>query len=88
MDESNECIVKARGLPWSATPKEVAAFFNDCSIVGEENGIHLTMDRNGRPSGECFIELASLKDVEKAKAHNKENMGKRYIEIQVALLIR
>jgi len=84
MDESNECIVKARGLPWSATTKDVASFFDDCNIVGEESGIHLTMDRNGRPSGECFIELASLKDVEKAKAHNKENMGKRYIEIQDA----
>jgi len=84
MDESNDCIVKARGLPWSATTKDVAAFFEDCTIVGDENGIHLTMDRNGRPSGECFIELATLKDVEKAKAHNKENMGKRYIEIQDA----
>merc|ERR1711962_1556622 len=84
MDETNDCIVKARGLPWSATTKDVAAFFEDCNIVGDESGIHLTMDRNGRPSGECFIGLASLKDVEKAKAHNKENMGKRYIEIQDA----
>jgi len=82
MDDSNDNIVKARGLPWSATPKDVVAFFSDCSIVGDEDGVHLTMDRNGRPSGECFVELASGTDVEKAKGHNKEHMGKRYIEIQ------
>jgi len=84
MSEMNENIIKARGLPWSATPKDVLSFFDDCNIVGGENGVHLTMDRNGRPSGECFIELASKMDVEKANSHNKEHMGKRYIEIQDA----
>lgn len=78
----NDFIIKARGLPWSATGKEVASFFGDCEIVGDENGVHLTTDRQGRPSGECFIELASQEDFDKAKGHNKENMGKRYIEIQ------
>lgn len=82
MSESDSLIIKARGLPWSATAKDVASFFKDCNIVGDENGIHLTKDRQGRASGECFVELASEEDVDKAKAHNKESMGSRYIEIQ------
>jgi len=84
MSDSSEFIIKARGLPWSSTVKDVYEFFKDCNIVGEENGIHMTFDKQGRPSGECFVEFASELDVEKAKAHDGENMGKRYIEIHDA----
>lgn len=81
---SSDIIIKARGLPWSATAKEVFDFFKDCSIVGDEKGIHLTLDSQGRPSGECFVELASEVDLEKAKAHDNEHMGARYIEVKDA----
>lgn len=40
-----------------------------------------TFSVDGRPSGEAFVELASANDVEKALAHNHENMGRRYVEI-------
>lgn len=43
-------------------------------------GVHLTEVRPGRPSGECFVEVASQEDVEEALKKDKENMGKRYIE--------
>lgn len=76
-----EHIVKLRGLPWNTTKQEIYTFLKDCNIVNEEKGIHLTIDKDGRPSGECFVELLSHSDVEKAKAHDKENMGKRYIEV-------
>jgi hypothetical protein len=36
--------------------------------------------REGRPSGDAYIELASLKDVKEALKLNNKNMGKRYIE--------
>jgi len=82
MDESmGDNIVKLRGLPWNVSPKEIYNFLKDCNIVNEEKGIHLTTSKDGRPSGECFVELMSQADVEKAKAHDKENMGKRYIEV-------
>merc|ERR1711962_624345 len=74
-------IVKLRGLPWSASSKEIYNFLKDCNIVNEEQGIHMITGKDGRPSGECFVELASQLDVEKAKAHDKEDMGKRYIEV-------
>jgi len=77
----NDFIVKARGLPWKTTVKEIYNFFKDCNIAGEEQGIHITIGRDGRPSGECFVELATESDLEKAKAHNSENLGSRYIEV-------
>ena len=36
--------------------------------------------REGRPSGDAYIELCSLKDVKEALKLNNRNMGKRYIE--------
>ena len=40
--------------------------FKDCNIRGgAKNGIHFTYSSEGRPSGECFVELVSLEDMEK-----------------------
>ena len=44
------------------------------------NGIHFTYVRDGRPSGEAYIELESEEDLEKALSRDKHHMGKRYIE--------
>jgi len=44
------------------------------------NGIHFTYVRDGRPSGEAYIELESEDDLEKALSRDKHHMGKRYIE--------
>ena len=37
--------------------------------------------REGRPSGEAFIELESKDDVQKALEYDRKCMGKRYIEV-------
>ena len=36
---------------------------------------------DGRPSGECYVELCSMEDVERALGHSRENVGRRYVEI-------
>jgi len=79
-----EFIIKVRGLPWTTTVQEIYNFFKDCNIVGEEQGIHMTLDKDGRPSGECFVELVTELDLEKAHAHHKENLGSRYVEVSDA----
>ena len=76
-----EHIIKCRGLPWSTTAKDIVSFFHDCNIQNGESGVHLPLDKNGRASGECFVELASAQDVQTAKGHDKEHMGSRYVEI-------
>ncbi|XP_031569430.1 heterogeneous nuclear ribonucleoprotein H3-like isoform X2 [Actinia tenebrosa] len=78
---SREYVVRARGLPWSATQEDVYKFFSDCNIIGGQNGVHFTFAVDGRPSGECFIELASEGDLNTALEKNNQHMGKRYIEV-------
>ncbi|XP_077998964.1 heterogeneous nuclear ribonucleoprotein H2-like isoform X2 [Glandiceps talaboti] len=80
-DEMDGNVVRARGLPWSATPKEVGAFFKGCNIVGGLDGIKFTFTKEGRPSGECFIEFESQEDVSKAVERHNDHMGHRYVEV-------
>ncbi|XP_068622448.1 heterogeneous nuclear ribonucleoprotein H [Battus philenor] len=74
-------IVKLRGLPFSTTVEDVLYFLRGVNVVNEKEGVHMTEVRPGRPSGECFVEVVSEADVEEALKKDKENMGKRYIEV-------
>ena len=40
----------------------------------------MTMNRDGRPSGEAYIEMCSEDDVESALKMDRKHMGKRYVE--------
>lgn len=51
-----------------------------CEIYDGENGVHLTYSREGRASGEAFVEFASEDDLEKGLTKNNDHMGQRYIE--------
>ena len=52
-------IIKARGLPWSATAAEVVAFFENSSVTGGEDGVHMVNTWEGRPSGTVYVEMDS-----------------------------
>jgi len=80
---SEEFLVKCRGIPWQTTAKDILAFFPDCAIKGGEKGIHLPLDKEGRASGDCFVELETAEDVKKAEGHHKEHIGSRYVEVKV-----
>lgn len=73
-------IAKLRGLPWSATVDDILKFFSDCKILGGKEGIHMTSSREGRPSGEAFIEFEDIEDLENAVQKDREHIGNRYIE--------
>uniref|UniRef100_A0A674PN31 Heteroous nuclear ribonucleoprotein H3 n=1 Tax=Takifugu rubripes TaxID=31033 RepID=A0A674PN31_TAKRU len=74
-------VVRIRGLPWSCTQEEVAGFFSDCDIIGKVNGVCFTYSKEGRPSGEAFIELKTAEDFKNALAKDRKYMGHRYIEV-------
>ncbi|KAK0093599.1 hypothetical protein PV326_013136 [Microctonus aethiopoides] len=74
-------VVKLRGLPWSTTVDEILKFFSDCRICHGKAGIHMTMSREGRPSGEAYIEMETEEDIEKACKRDRDHMGHRYIEV-------
>lgn len=79
-DSEEGNIVKLRGLPWSATTEDIQKFFRDCKILGGKFGIHMTSSREGRPSGEAFVEFEDAEDVEIAIQKDREHIGNRYIE--------
>ncbi|XP_066602984.1 heterogeneous nuclear ribonucleoprotein H-like [Prorops nasuta] len=74
-------VVKLRGLPWSTTVDEIMKFFSDCNISHGKNGVHMTMSREGRPSGEAYVEMDTEEDIEKACKRDRDHMGHRYIEV-------
>lgn len=52
----------------------------DCNIVGKVNGVCFTYSKEGRPSGEAFIELKTADDFKNALSKDRKYMGHRYIE--------
>ncbi|XP_032806037.1 heterogeneous nuclear ribonucleoprotein F isoform X2 [Petromyzon marinus] len=74
-------VVRLRGLPWSCSSEEVIKFLSGCAIVNSADGVHFTNSREGRPSGEAFVELESEEDLDRALERDHKNMGHRYIEV-------
>ncbi|KAG7220444.1 hypothetical protein INR49_003313 [Caranx melampygus] len=74
-------IVQVKGLPWSCTAQDLLQFFSECRIRDGVKGIHLTVDRLGRPSGRAFIEMEHEADVGKALEKHRQYLGPRYVEV-------
>ena len=74
-------IVRVRGLPWSATRDDIVNFFSPVAVTGGPQGVHFTFTRDGRPSGEAFIEFSSPEDLEAALSKHNAHMGRRYVEV-------
>ncbi|XP_056140657.1 heterogeneous nuclear ribonucleoprotein H1, like isoform X2 [Lampris incognitus] len=74
-------VVRVRGLPWSCSLDEVARFFSDCKIANGGNSIHFTYTREGRPSGEAFVEVETEEDLKIAVKKDRETLGHRYVEV-------
>jgi len=70
-------IVRVRGLPFSCTEDELIEFFGSCSI----KAVHFTKNREGRPSGDAYLEMNSLRDIKEAMKMDKATMGNRYLEV-------
>jgi len=83
---SGRKFVKARGLPWEATPQDIVDFFCDSSVVGGTAGVTIIKNFDGRASGNCFVEMECEGDVEAAIAKDREKIGRRYIEVFEASL--
>ena len=68
---------------WTGITRSNRALFgftDDVAVVGGENGVHFTFSREGRPSGEAFVELVDEDNVQLAVTKHNEHMGNRYIE--------
>ncbi|XP_051733926.1 heterogeneous nuclear ribonucleoprotein H1, like [Ctenopharyngodon idella] len=81
MADDEGYVVRVRGLPWSCSVEEVSRFFSGCKIANNGTAIHFTYTREGRPSGEAFVELESEEDLKIAVKKDRESMGHRYVEV-------
>ena len=74
-------MVKLRGIPFRATPTDIAAFF-----AGYEGCLPHTAQigtgADGRPSGEAWIAFTSDAAATRAVAErNNQHLGNRYVEL-------
>ncbi|XP_065143236.1 heterogeneous nuclear ribonucleoprotein H1, like [Paramisgurnus dabryanus] len=81
MADDEGFVVRVRGLPWSCSTEEVSRFFAGCKIANNGTAIHFTYTREGRPSGEAFVELESEEDLKLAVKKDRDTMGHRYVEV-------
>ncbi|OAY48519.1 heterogeneous nuclear ribonucleoprotein F isoform X2 [Manihot esculenta] len=72
-------VLRLRGLPFSAGKDDVMEFFKD--FVLSEDSIHITMNSEGRPTGEAFVDFASAEDSKAAMTKDRMTLGSRYIEL-------
>lgn len=79
-DTEDGLVIRARGLPWACTEDDVKRFFNDPN--GDHiTGVHFTFNREGRPSGEAYVEFNNDQAIKKALLKDHDTIGHRYIEV-------
>ncbi|XP_074004300.1 G-rich sequence factor 1 isoform X2 [Numenius arquata] len=81
-DESqaiNDGVVLLRGLPFSSTEDDIAAFFSGLKITDI-----VFIYRGERRTGEAFVQFAAPEMAAKALLRHREYMGSRYIEVYVS----
>lgn len=50
------------------------------NVDSNNPGIYLTMNSEGRPSGQAFVEVETDEDLEAARSKHQAKIGQRYIE--------
>lgn len=69
-------VVRLRGLPFDCTETDIVEFFHGLDIVDV-----LFLHKHGKFAGEGFCVLGYAFQVEYALQRNRQNIGKRYVEV-------
>lgn len=72
--------LRSQNVPLSTYLSHFYVCNTGCKILSNGGGIHFTYTREGRPSGEAFVELESEDDLKVAVKKDRETMGHRYVE--------
>ncbi|PIK58041.1 putative epithelial splicing regulatory protein 2 [Apostichopus japonicus] len=76
---SDDTVVKARGLPWQASDRDVFRFFKGLNIA--KGGVALCLNSSGRRNGEVMVHFENSENRDMALQRHKHNLGKRYVEV-------
>lgn len=74
-------VVRMRGLPYTAAVDDVVQFFEGIGISRGAEGVVFTCTRDGRPTGEAYVELPTEEAQKEALKRHKNSIGDRYIEL-------
>lgn len=80
-------FLKLRGVPFSATADDIAAFFETVPSLASPppaSSVRLPVLADGRPTGEAFVMFASAADAKLACIKDRAMLGTRYVELFVA----
>lgn len=70
-NEPLDCVLM-KGLPRDATDRTIVAFLSDTKAVPSR--IHLMLDANGMPSGDCFCEFRCSQEARMAHTNHGKNL--------------
>ncbi|XP_043270875.1 RNA-binding protein fusilli isoform X2 [Venturia canescens] len=78
----NNCVVRARGLPWQSSDQDTAKFFRGLNVA--KGGVALCLSHQGRRNGEALVRFVSKEHRDMALKRHKHHIGTRYIEVYKA----
>lgn len=83
-DVEHTGVLKLRGLPFSATKKDIIDFFGDYDL--SEESVHIVYRSDGKATGDAFVEFESAEDAKAAMSKDRMKIGSRYVELFVSTL--
>ncbi|KAK0171395.1 hypothetical protein PV328_009133 [Microctonus aethiopoides] len=78
-DVDNNCVVRARGLPWQSSDQDIAKFFRGLNVA--KGGVALCLSSQGRRNGEALVRFINKEHRDMALKRHKHHIGSRYIEV-------
>ncbi|TNN02569.1 hypothetical protein fugu_010056 [Takifugu bimaculatus] len=82
-----DCL-RLRGLPYTASVEDILNFLGEFTQDVRQHGVHMVLNQQGRPSGDCFIQMTSLERALQASQRlhkqvmfSQRGSNSRYVEV-------
>ncbi|CAK6960654.1 epithelial splicing regulatory protein 1 isoform X1 [Scomber scombrus] len=82
-----DCL-RLRGLPYTASIEDILAFLGEFTHDIRPHGVHMVLNQQGRPSGDCFIQMTSAERAIQASQRlhkhvmaSQRGANSRYVEV-------
>jgi len=74
VEVENSMCIRMQGIPFNSTEGDLTRFFQDAGVTP----VRIHRKQNG---GEAYVEFSSIGDARQATTLDKQNIGRRYIEL-------
>ncbi|TDH11842.1 hypothetical protein EPR50_G00064910 [Perca flavescens] len=82
-----DCL-RLRGLPYTASIEDILTFLGEFTHDIRPHGVHMVLNQQGRPSGDCFIQMTSAERAIQASQRlhkhvmsSQRGANSRYVEV-------